>query len=1006
MNTPDLAELAGKQFDPLTTAERALLRAAAEGTVANCGNADSDTDPQDDPIRSDAWTDERNIRAKLIRWLCLDDEASKLVDPEGIRIDSARIIDELHLTFATISFPLRLRRCRVVEDLYLEWCEIPALTMDQTRTRSVFADSATIKGNALFGNQFHADGMLDLRGAHLGGDLSCAGGHFINPKGAAVHLECASITIRLFLSDGFHAEGAVILTGATINGGVTCHGGSFHNPADAALAPGPEPQSEPEGETGGYAGIALDARESTSGSSFFLMGGFEAMGMVDLRTAKIGGSLVCSGGRFRNPASQGRKSGTALVCDGATIENGVGLDRGFYAEGLVRGTGMKVGTDFVCDGQFLNEKGGVALQISASEFQGSVYLYRDFRAEGCVMMIGAHIRGDLICQATIIRPDGLALLLDNAHITSRVILNEGFHAEGAVSLANAQIGGNVYCGNATFHHGIAADGQNADATLSPPGQDLFAGIALSAASTEIGGHLFLTPGFQAEGMVVLNGARIGGDMNCAGATIRRPGGAALAFDNARVTSRVFLNQGFRAEGIVSLGGAQIGGNMQCDNATFLSGTTPDGQMAGAGVSGGGPDLFAGRALNAPGAEFGGDLILTPNFEAQGMVFLRTARIRGALVCTGARISRPAATVDSDFASRYSGTALMGDGLSVGDTIFLDMGFSAEGMTTLAGAHIGVHLNCSGSQFRNPGGVALWLAGLRTTGDLYLNSAFDGQVVLSRASVSGVLINLQGWQQGSPVLDGFTYSEFRSIPEEVDARLEWLALQSDDLFSTQPYQQMAKVLSEVGDDRSAQKLHYAMEKRARRVARGKLRMRADLLLAAKQPLPPGQASAGAQGSQSTGEAPFTGDEEASKLSRRAGFAAVWDFLYRAIVGYGYYAWRAVWGLVILAFFGMGLFWFGYRHGGVIPTEKDAAATFLSAHQPPPSYEHFHALAYSAENTFPLVKLGQTDRWAPNPNQRSLSSWGGVLRWFQWAQIVLGWIFATFFVAGVSGAVRRD
>lgn len=80
--------------------------------------------------------------------------------------------------------------------------------------------------------------------------------------------------------------------------------------------------------------------------------------------------------------------------------------------------------------------------------------------------------------------------------------------------------------------------------------------------------------------------------------------------------------------------------------------------------------------------------------------------------------------------------------------------------------------------------------------------------------------------------------------------------------------------------------------------------------------------------------------------------------------------------------------------------------------------------------PLVKLGQDERWQPDPSP-SLQSrvpattrWGkfkyyvlerpipdkaispGVLRWFRWVMIVLGWVLATFFVAGLSGIIRTS
>jgi hypothetical protein len=77
-------------------------------------------------------------------------------------------------------------------------------------------------------------------------------------------------------------------------------------------------------------------------------------------------------------------------------------------------------------------------------------------------------------------------------------------------------------------------------------------------------------------------------------------------------------------------------------------------------------------------------------------------------------------------------------------------------------------------------------------------------------------------------------------------------------------------------------------------------------------------------------------------------------------------------------------------------------------------------YSLENSFPLVKLGQIDRWQPDPSPKrsvkriwhfpcSFSIWislAGFLRWFRWGQILFGWLFATLGIAAVTGLVRRD
>ncbi len=104
------------------------------------------------------------------------------------------------------------------------------------------------------------------------------------------------------------------------------------------------------------------------------------------------------------------------------------------------------------------------------------------------------------------------------------------------------------------------------------------------------------------------------------------------------------------------------------------------------------------------------------------------------------------------------------------------------------------------------------------------------------------------------------------------------------------------------------------------------------------------------------------------------------------------------------------------------------------QVPPNYPRFHPFVYSLENCVPLVKLGQAEFWAPDPGvlQRERAPatltgrllwpravWNSVLRGVNylaesptfvqlllWIQILLGWVLATLFVAGVTGIVRKD
>jgi hypothetical protein len=106
--------------------------------------------------------------------------------------------------------------------------------------------------------------------------------------------------------------------------------------------------------------------------------------------------------------------------------------------------------------------------------------------------------------------------------------------------------------------------------------------------------------------------------------------------------------------------------------------------------------------------------------------------------------------------------------------------------------------------------------------------------------------------------------------------------------------------------------------------------------------------------------------------------------------------------------------------MVPSEKEAYGTFKNGHQPPAYYGTFHASIYSFENSFQIVRLGQADRWQPEPNMQSFAhqSEDGLARFFRhiissqflvrfrWFQIIFGWFFTTLALAGVTGLVRKE
>ena len=244
------------------------------------------------------------------------------------------------------------------------------------------------------------------------------------------------------------------------------------------------------------------------------------------------------------------------------------------------------------------------------------------------------------------------------------------------------------------------------------------------------------------------------------------------------------------------------------------------------------------------------------------------------------------------------------------------------------------------------------------------------------------------------LNGFTYTIFAE-PQIVEERLRWLALQPSNVLYDQPYLQLAKVLDESGDETGGKIVREALEERKTRVK--------------SMPRPIGAA-------------------------RRVVFGKT--------VGYFYDPLGAVWCEAGLTVLGWIIYRRSYLAGNILPTESVAFQDVVGNKGLPGNYPKFSPLMYSLENSLPLVKLGQADKWRPmdEPMPQRLSDetfavsrfkfirkirqvllWCGLMhpprpnqaftgpphvRVFLWIQILLGWILATLFVAGISGLVHTS
>ena len=118
----------------------------------------------------------------------------------------------------------------------------------------------------------------------------------------------------------------------------------------------------------------------------------------------------------------------------------------------------------------------------------------------------------------------------------------------------------------------------------------------------------------------------------------------------------------------------------------------------------------------------------------------------------------------------------------------------------------------------------------------------------------------------------------------------------------------------------------------------------------------------------------------------------------------------------------------RAGRMAPKDEEAYREFHAGRGLSKSYPPFSPFIYSLENCAPfLVKLGQDDRWGPDPDPQPrvsppatckfwrlvdwlvdlLPDWAVTprkLRCYRWLMIIVGWVLATFFVAGLTGIIK--
>ena len=485
----------------------------------------------------------------------------------------------------------------------------------------------------------------------------------------------------------------------------------------------------------------------------------------------------------------------------------------------------------------------------------------------------------------------------------------------------------------------------------------------------------------------------------------------LRAKRAVIKGSLYLNDGFIAENEVNLEDVTIEGNLECSNGKFRKGEREATEWA----------------LMADNAKIAGDVRLDHDketgsktgFKAKGEVRFVGAKVAGDFNCDGGQF--------------HNGKemAISADGLSCRN-LFARSGFEAKGTANFIGVHTVGQFSCVGGKFKNKGNVALKLRFAEIGSSLFFDEAesdnlpnphatIRGKLDLSHATCRIYRDSEKSWPPPDKLLlDGFTYECFSDCPTDWRTRQKWLKLQKPDLargsFHPQPWTQVIKVLRDMGADVDSRQLAVCREAELARSNRWTISLERGTW---KQPLK---------------------------------IFTLWDVFLHYAVGYGYKPWHAFYWSV--GFFAFGWLTFATAANlGYMAPRQSGAHIYLENKGTPPlpvHYTQFDAPLYTLDVFLPIVELGQDETWEPTdkPTGQSQgvqgSSWTqtvrlalgqdwsvngtpaesdetsmsglavlttdafsvGVHRLVYWAVKILGWIFVSLFIAGMSGIMKKE
>ncbi|TWP52047.1 hypothetical protein FKR81_10695 [Lentzea tibetensis] len=596
-----------------------------------------------------------------------------------------------------------------------------------------------------------------------------------------------------------------------------------------------------------------------------------------------------------------------------------------------------------------------ALQLSAPMLDLSDTTIVNSSPVAALHLLEAQIGGVLELDRSKLRNDsGPAICADAIQVGGALLMRQavavGTSERGAVCLFNARVDGSAELDGTELRNS--------------------AGPALYAELAHVQGPLYLRLGFTATGSGTASAVNLRSTRLCAfacsGATMRSASGPALLLSGARIDGPLDCSgatfDSASGPGLVA-SHARIEGSMICNRGFTATGSGRSGAVSivdariGNALECDGAVLRnkTGPALDAEGVDIKGVLLLRNGFTAEG------TGVRGAVSMIAASIG-DTTEISGARIVNDQGPALVANLVKIGGVLVLDRGTriagtGQEGALQLIDSRIEDAVELLDAEVRDNGGPAVQMRQARVGQSMTFGARFRAVASNTRLTVGLSQVQIGTTLHITPAcaehlrssgasldVDGLTYV---GLPRGISSA-EWLEMlgSSTPWYAAQPYQQLAAAERAAGHDSGVRRVLMAQRR--------------------------DQIESGA----------LTGRGERS-----------WAKVSGVTLGYGYQPWRALIALFLVLLMSALAAGFMGGLGGLQKVRTQANAPVESCHL-------VDRIGFGLDAGAPLITSGTRPKC-----ETTSAAWGSALTISGWVLKVLAWAFATLFIAGFTGAVRK-